>query len=483
MLRNRLPLLLLVLLAVPSHAQNSLKDKYEAFSKSAQLSYYGFRDTANKQYAEFLRSSWQRFSSSAMTPHPENRAVPAAIYVSNEDAPGIFRVPYFTATKDMGMHGPVHPIEPIAGTNEAYGKFSFKCFGMDLEVRVSDGQRYAISKLEAEDISDAWAVLSGHQYDNMLHDLLAIRDEMNLCDWAYLEIIQSFSESFLGKGDAATLLEAFIFAQSGYKMRLGMTEDKLYFLFGTDNLIYDKTYFEIDGTKYFSMDDDIPEDLFIADIPIKNEKNLSLYILKDQKFPPQTKKFRYFESQRYHVKAECYVDEGKIEFFKTYPAFQINENTLSRWSPYAYSPMDTQTGKELYRWLKFAIQGKTAAEATDTILDFIQSAFEYRQDDDVWGEDRVFFSEETLYYPYCDCEDRAILFTRLVKDMLNLDVAIVYYPNHLAAAVRLPGKPEGDCFELPSGKFTICDPTYFGAPLGKTIPGMDNSEAKILLLQ
>jgi hypothetical protein len=31
-------------------------------------------------------------------------------------------------------------------------------------------------------------------------------------------------------------------------------------------------------------------------------------------------------------------------------------------------------------------------------------------------------------------------------------------------------------------KFVVCDPTYIGAPLGMTMPGMNNSEATVILL-
>ena len=30
--------------------------------------------------------------------------------------------------------------------------------------------------------------------------------------------------------------------------------------------------------------------------------------------------------------------------------------------------------------------------------------------------------------------------------------------------------------------YTICDPTYIGAPIGATMPDMDNKTAKIILL-
>ncbi len=116
------------------------------------------------------------------------------------------------------------------------------------------------------------------------------------------------------------------------------------------------------------------------------------------------------------------------------------------------------------------------------ILNWVQTAFQYEYDDKVWGHDRAFFAEETLYYPYCDCEDRAILFTRLVRDLLGLKCILVYYPGHLASAVCLKQQVNGDYISLDGDVYTICDPTYIGAPVGITMPEMDNRSAKVIKL-
>ena len=112
----------------------------------------------------------------------------------------------------------------------------------------------------------------------------------------------------------------------------------------------------------------------------------------------------------------------------------------------------------------------------------MQTAFVYEYDDKVWGHDRALFAEETLFYPYCDCEDRAILFSRLVRDLLGLDVLLVFYPGHLATAVAFNSPMEGDYIDFDGKRFTICDPTYIGAPIGVTMPDMDNKTAKVIAL-
>jgi len=105
-------------------------------------------------------------------------------------------------------------------------------------------------------------------------------------------------------------------------------------------------------------------------------------------------------------------------------------------------------------------------------------------DDKVWGHDRAFFAEESLFYPYCDCEDRSILFTRLVRDLLGLDCILIYYPGHLASAVHFTEREvNGDYIILNNIKYIVSDATYIGAPVGRTMPGMNNEKAKVILLE
>lgn len=482
MRRAALLFALLLTAAAQVSAQNSLRDKFNSFRQSAVSSYNSFRDDANRRYAEFLLTSWKKFRSLPAVGNPGDQTVPPVEYDgSGEQAGGSVEVPYirFVSNPD----GSVRP-QPAATIEEQswdkQQRFGFSCFGMNLTVRASSQNRLDLSSLDTGDISEAWNKLSGHEYNNMILDLLEIRRERNLSDWAYLQVIRTFADKFLGSGDAATLLSAFIFSQSGYRMRLGMDENRLYLLFGTEDLIYDKAYFEIDGCNYFALDGDV-SDMFIADIPCQDEKSLSMSVGRQQ-LGDAVEDRRSFSSKRYGVTAECAAGEGRMAFFSTYPASQPGDDYMTRWAHYASAPMDEEVCSQLYPWLKFAILGKTAAESVDILLDFVQTAFPYRKDEDVWGEDRVFFAEETLFYPFCDCEDRSILFIRLVRDLLGFDVALVYYPEHLAAAVRIPDGAEGDSFSLPGGEYTICDPTYIGAPVGRTMPGMDNKEARLLLL-
>jgi hypothetical protein len=49
--------------------------------------------------------------------------------------------------------------------------------------------------------------------------------------------------------------------------------------------------------------------------------------------------------------------------------------------------------------LREHIKGYSEKEAVERLLNWVQTAFVYEYDDKVWGHDRAFFAEESLYYP------------------------------------------------------------------------------------
>ena len=99
----------------------------------------------------------------------------------------------------------------------------------------------------------------------------------------------------------------------------------------------------------------------------------------------------------------------------------------------------------------------------------------------VWGADRAFFAEETLYYPKCDCEDRAIFYHFLVSNLLRNDVHLVHYPNHECNAVNFSQKLNADYYMYQGKQYVICDPTYIGASIGMCMPDFKNVKPEIEL--
>ena len=458
--------------------------QYEKFSKHAKAEYEDYRAQCNAEYVKFLERAWKEYKVLPSIPRPKDEVVPPTIMPrQDKNKKQAKEIPIENVVSPILSLLQPKPISPIYENDKVEEKnFSFSYMGTTCEVRLPKDLNIRMSGCESCMIATIWKQLATNAMDNTIRDFLALRLKMQLCDWAYLNLIDTFAKAFCGHGNEAVIMAAFIYSQSGYKMRLGRDCEKLYLLYGSKHGIYEKGYIVIEGINYYPLDDKV-ERMEISDFSFPQEQSMSLYIENAQKFTIRPSAKRKLASEQYHdVTIDSQVNLNLIQFYNTYPSSEVNRNFMTRWKMYADTPMDESVSQMLYPDIKNKIEGLSDVQAVNQILNWVQTAFQYEYDDKVWGHDRAFFAEETLYYPYCDCEDRAILFTRLVRDLLGLKCILVYYPGHLASAVCLKQQVNGDYISLDGDVYTICDPTYIGAPVGITMPEMDNRSAKVIKL-
>lgn len=458
--------------------------QYEKFSKHAKAEYEDYRAQSNAEYVKFLERAWKEYKVLPSIPRPKDEVVPPTIMPrqdkNKKQAKEILIENVVSPILSLPQPKPISPIYENDKVEEK--NFSFSYMGTTCEVRLPKDLNIRMSGCESCMIATIWKQLATNAMDNTIRDFLALRLKMQLCDWAYLNLIDTFAKAFCGHGNEAVIMAAFIYSQSGYKMRLGRDCEKLYLLYGSKHGIYEKGYIVIEGINYYPLDDKV-ERMEISDFSFPQEQSMSLYIENAQKFTIRPSAIRKLASEQYHdVAIDSQVNLNLIQFYNTYPSSEVNGNFMTCWKMYADTPMDESVSQMLYPDIKNKIEGLSDVQAVNQILNWVQTAFQYEYDDKVWGHDRAFFAEETLYYPYCDCEDRAILFTRLVRDLLGLKCILVYYPGHLASAVCLKQQVNGDYISLDGDVYTICDPTYIGAPVGITMPEMDNRSAKVIKL-
>lgn len=458
--------------------------QYEKFSKHAKAEYEDYRAQCNAEYVKFLERAWKEYKVLPSIPRPKDEVVPPTIMPrQDKNKKQAKEIPIENVVSPILSLPQPKPISPIYENDKVEEKnFSFSYMGTTCEVRLPKDLNIRMSGCESCMIATIWKQLATNAMDNTIRDFLALRLKMQLCDWAYLNLIDTFAKAFCGHGNEAVIMAAFIYSQSGYKMRLGRDCEKLYLLYGSKHGIYEKGYIVIEGINYYPLDDKV-ERMEISDFSFPQEQSMSLYIENAQKFTIRPSAKRKLASEQYHdVTIDSQVNLNLIQFYNTYPSSEVNGNFMTCWKMYADTPMDESVSQMLYPDIKNKIEGLSDVQAVNQILNWVQTAFQYEYDDKVWGHDRAFFAEETLYYPYCDCEDRAILFTRLVRDLLGLKCILVYYPGHLASAVCLKQQVNGDYISLDGDVYTICDPTYIGAPVGITMPEMDNRSATVIKL-
>lgn len=491
---KRLLLVLPLLPVIPALSQTPADNDtshrtYEEFKNKARQAYDSFRSRCNEEYASFMEQSWRSFRSEPPIPVPsEDKPVPPRPYDKNTPRPPKpVELPHddvLSAPEPAPQPRPVEPVKELP--QPASNSFKFACYGTEMRVRLTDSHRFRLVNTSEASVADAWRHCSQGMFDNVLRDCLSLRLSRGLCDWAYLNMLRSLADAFCGAGtDEAVVLAGWLYCQSGYKMRLGRSKtSRLCLLAASRHKIYNRPFFCIDGDNYYTIGcNDRQLDICGASFP--QEQPLSLYITNSQQFAMEHTQTRTLQSKRYpEIKAVVSVNKNIIDFYNTYPASEISNNFMTRWAMYANTPLDTSVRNTLYPVLHRAVANLSLKEAAERLLNFVQTAFVYEYDETVWGTDRAFFAEETLFYPYCDCEDRSILFSRLVRDLLGLQVILVYYPGHLASAVCFSDENvAGDYILLDNRRYVVCDPTYIGAGIGLTMPGMSNTAAKVILLE
>lgn len=498
MLRKNICILSVMgMLSMSTYAQNNARAQYEQFKKQAQDEYAEFRKKCNAEYAEFLKKAWESYEAGPIIPKPKDEVVPPVVMPEEDlDKPVEPKpVPIDTVVSPVieepePQPKPIAPIYEKPEPTENYHTFTF--FGTEGKVRVPAAKSQQLetfgNSTSNNKIGDLWEALSDGDYDNLMRDCLEMRIRHGLCDWAYLMMIRELSESYCGgRNNASVVFMSWIFCQTGYQMRLAVTSNKLYLLFGSKHAIYDMNYYNIDGTFFYPLlhDDEANiNNIQICGASFPEEQPLSLFLPNAQVFADVYGNSRTIVSERYpDTRATVKVNQNLMKFYSTYPTSVIGENFVSRWAMYANTPMAKNIKEQLYPQLNAVVNGKSQLDAVNILLNWVQTGFVYEYDDVVWGDDRAFFAEESLNYPYCDCEDRSILFTRLVRDLLGLKCILIYYPGHLACAVNFTNDVNGDYILLSGNKYIITDPTYIGAPVGRTMPNMDNTTATVILLE
>ena len=475
----------------------TLKDKYDDFKQQAHQEYSDFRKKCNAEYADFLKQAWQSYEAGPAIPQPIDEVVPPVVMPKEDLDKPIQPKPVpidtvITPVIEQPTPQPL-PVAPIyENTNPTNEYFTFTFFRTEGKVRLPKTKAQSLialnNQLTGENLATAWEDLSNGEYDNLIRDCLELRIRHRLSDWAYMLMIRELSEKYYGgQCNAATFLMTWIYCQTGYQLRSAIDNGKLYMLFGTKHHIYDLPYFDIDGICFYPFlhkDEEFNGKVQICGASLPEEKPMSLYVPSAQSLAEHLSNPRTIQAEKYRsAVATVQVNQSLLDFYSTYPSSMIDDDFCTRWAMYANTPMADDIKAQLYPQIRKFIEGKSKVEAANIILHWVQTGFVYEYDDKVWGGDRAFFAEETLFYPYCDCEDRSILYTRIIRDILNLRCILIYYPGHLACAVEFTEAVNGDYIMLDNHKFIVTDPTYIGAPIGYTMPDMDNKTAKVILLK
>lgn len=376
------------------------------------------------------------------------------------------------------------PVSPVKENKQAIETNSFQYYGTPMAVRWAGAAKFKLSGTDTESLANAYRELTGSSYTNLLYDCLENRKKYDLCDWAYYKMLETIAESACGKGtNEAVFLQGILYQQSGYAMRFALDEKKkLHLLVNLEGMAYDSGYTSVAGKIFFLFDGSKLKNLQVCEAAYPGEKEMNPEIRTLPKLKVDMSPNRTIYSGFVTMGAETSVNKNMIGFFNDYPSTYRDNNIMTNWAYYANTPITNEVKENVYPQLRKRLGNADKLMAANMLLNWVQMGLDYAIDQKVWGRERAFFAEESLYYPLCDCEDRAILYSHLVRDLLDLDVILIYYPEHMYTAVCFDQDVKGDFIMVNGRKFTIADPTFYNAEVGKTMRRMNNAQAKVILL-
>ncbi|WP_415398020.1 hypothetical protein [Sulfurimonas sp. CS5] len=459
---------------------------FEDFKRSQAKSFTKYKDERDNAFNKYLKQQWEAYNVYKGTPlyeKPKPREIapakPTKIksvgpkisikikktkYIEPKPPQNfiIFKEP---EVKEERVEPKIEVLKPKK--IEAVSKdISFDFYGSTLGFDVPSGVKNAkFYPQNKEGITSFFDSAASSDYENFLDEIKRVSKEMNLNDWGVYLLVLDISNHIHSNQDNSNLLSWFIFNKLGYAVKVGLAKRHIVLMhyskktiYSTPNYIFSNKKFYVVANyskgsvgRLYSYKQNYPDANKPLDLSLKTLPNFM------SKMKKKTLSFKDY-GKTYKVSFD--YNQNLIDFMATYP--QADYET------YFNAPVDSRTYESIANDIKKYVDGKKAGDAMNFVLHFVQKSFKYERDDQQFGREKVMFANETLYFDKSDCEDRAVLFSYLVKELFGVSVVGVKYKDHMATALYVP--MSGDSVKAGKRKLVLADPTYINSSIGQSIP-------------
>lgn len=443
-------------------AQEEQRREYERFLQEQAREYDDFVSRRNREFARFLKQEWTLFQEMQAV---ERKAEPKPV-----------RVPELPVAKLPPIPGPaVKPLplphtpdlqkssfpQPLSGLS---GKLEIRFYGARARVGFSPALKVTTGGVTEEEVAAYWEKMSTAPYAEFIEGLQQLAKAWGLNDWGYYRLVEAAAAAAIENPNERILFRFYILRQSGYEIRIGRSGRQLCLLVPFTTQVYGRPYFLLNGEKYYRLD----------------EGTGPLYTFTQTKAPDRGKALDLHQRQPLAIPGLKKLRELKLEGYPRlkigipyYPARQAYYAGIPQTDLPVYFSccLPAETRRTLYDIFVPLAEEHSLPEFVGILLHFVQTSFEYKTDEEQFGQEKYFYPEEVIAYPFCDCEDRSVFFSCLVRDLTGGDVVGLDYPGHVATAVCFGDTGvSGDAVTYRGKKYIICDPTYIRASVGMAMP-------------
>ncbi|PPK85671.1 hypothetical protein CLV84_2574 [Neolewinella xylanilytica] len=315
----------------------------------------------------------------------------------------------------------------------------------------------------------------------LLNHLLAAKGQYQLNDFLFFKLARRTLHSIYGGQSPLvqniTLYKLLI--DSGFDARLTFRGDKLFVNVYTTEDLFEVPIIQSNGRTYANIsclagDCKGRQRLYIYnEHPNPRGKSFGFQLKQWPQLAEQpTDKSLEFNYHGVPQKIDVTFDKTMVDIMTDYPF--IHEYC------YLDTPLSPTLSASLLPQLETFMQGMDTQQKLELLTSFTRSAFAYKEDNEYFGRSKPMVPEELFGYSYSDCEDRSALFFALVRDLLDLPMAVIAYDDHLTVAVGtdIPG----DSFNYKGQRYLFCDPTgpRNSSRVGQVPPGYEDKSFTVI---
>jgi len=397
------------------------------------------------------------------------------------------------STEESNSGDPVQGASPVEADREGIRRASVEVFGTPVAMGYTSAMAPQLEGAISEaNIRSYWEDFIQSQPDSAVRHLLKQKRERSLGDWGYYLALRDLSEILYPAAQrtkrtasTATLWMWGMLVQSGYRARVGYNDaGETFLMLPANERLFDHPQLRVGEQRYYIV---TPEERtgFGSLRTYKGEHPAADRVFSfDLKNVPklegatETRSLTFdYDGTNHTVTVE--TRPVALDYLAAYPNVELP--VLFR------AGMSGATHSSVVDDLRPLVDDRSEVEAINLLLRFVQTAFEYKVDQDSFGEERFLFPEETLALPYSDCEDRSVLFAYLVRHVLGLQTVALSYPRHISVAVRLeesdPETVGGYQVEVDGDTYVMADPTYVNADVGMAMSFVRGENPEIVSVQ
>lgn len=443
------------------------KEEFNRYSAQKKTEFEQYRQRLNEEFAAKLSGEWKQYKTSPRKSLPTKPKPPKPTVVDNTKPTTPTKVPVKTVVPPERKIPDIPVTLPKIDRQKRQYPVNFTFYNTPCGIGKFDTSLLTLSSNDNTAIAKAWKQLTANgNLEPLIADCLRLREEMQLCDWGFLQLADKVAATlYPNSTDKQAFLATAIMLQAGYDCRLLKKNGRLALAYHPSHMVYGQPYNTLDGKDYYIFGPLGTQEGTTSACPGEFRKSPTPIRMAVDRYPlfstPKNGVKKYSSaSWKSAPPFEVAVNGSAMDFFDTYP--------IVDWPLYGLTPLSPQAEETLFPVMEILTEDLGEEEAVNVILSYMNYGFKYMTDDGQFGREKPFFPDENFYYPYNDCEDRAILFFKIVKRVLGLDAVYLFYPGHLAAAVRFsPGvNVKGATVDVDGVPYVVCDPTCIGGKAG-----------------